>query len=281
MDLGLKGKVAAVAAASDGLGKAVATLLAQEGAAVAICSRDIHRIQRAARDIEKAAQTAPLATAQKEPPAAGASPPKIFAFAVDLSTPSGPERFIRETAQQLGGLDILVANNGGPPPGRAIELTDEAWQKGIDITLMSGLRLARAAIPHMLAKQWGRIIFITSISVKQPIENLAVSTALRCGIAGYAKCLADELAPSGITVNSVAPGSTATARLAELLARHAQEKGLSLEEARAEAASKIPMKRIGRPEELAAAVAFLASPQAGYITGVVLPVDGGQSRSII
>ncbi len=269
MDLGLHGKIAAVAAASSGLGRAVAAALFEEGASVAIASRSAERLADAARWIEEHARRV-----------AGAQHPSVFPFAADLASPEGPESFIRAVESRFGRVDVLISNCGGPPRAAAAALSEEDWALAVPLTLLSAVRLARAVLPGMRERRWGRIIFISSTSVKQPIEGLALSNSLRSAVAGYSKTLSDEVAAEGITVNTVAPGSTATARLDEILQARARERGISLDEVRAEMAARIPLRRAGTPEEFAAAVAFLASVRASYITGVVLPVDGGATRSI-
>jgi len=271
MDLGLQGKVAAVAAASSGLGKAVAMALAAEGMSVAVSSRDEARIRAAAAAIDEGARRS----------RSGAhAPPPALPVAADLATVDGPERFVRAAEERFGRVDVLVANCGGPPPGPAAGLGEEEWARAIPVTLLSAVRLARAALPGMRERRWGRILFIASTSVKQPIENLALSTSLRSAVAGYAKSLSDELAAEGITVNVIAPGSISTQRLEDLIAARARDRGIETAAARSALIEKIPARRLGRPEELAAAVAFLASEGASYISGVVLAVDGGAVRSI-
>jgi 3-oxoacyl-[acyl-carrier protein] reductase len=268
MDLGLEGKVAVVAAASGGLGYAVALELAREGAAVAIASRDTGRIAAAAERL------------RGEVAKRRGGEPEILPMAADLNTAAGAERCVRDAEERFGRVDILVANNAGPPPGSPLLLDDAAWQAGFEGTFLSSRRLAAAAIPGMRRRRWGRIVFITSTSVKQPIGDLAVSTALRSAVVGLAKTLADELAAEGITVNCVAPGSTLTERLQSLLETRARKRGITPEDLAREMQAQIPARRFGRPEEFAAAVAFLASERSSYITGVVLAVDGGLVRSL-
>lgn len=173
----------------------------------------------------------------------------------------------------LGGIDILVANAGGPPPGPFLELSDAQWQAACQLTLMSAVRLARETIPAMIEQRWGRIIFSTSVSVKQPIEDLALSNALRLAVIGLAKSLANELAKYNISVNSVCPGATATDRMKELISAQAERQWISYRDAEQSWLRDIPMARLGRPGELAVLVAFLASERAGYITGTAIQVD--------
>lgn len=264
MDLGIQGRVATVAASSSGLGLAVARTLVEEGVRVAICGRDADRLARAREELEELAS----------------SPDDVLAVSVNLSDPAGPSRFLEEVSARLGPVDILVVNNGGPPPGRVLDVREEDWEQGVEQTLLGSIRLARQAAPAMAERGWGRVIFITSTSVLQPIPDLAISTAMRSGVVGFAKCLSDELASRGVTVNTVAPGATGTDRLHQILRVRAREDGISEEAARETLTSMIPAGRIGEPAEFAAAVAFLASQRASYITGTVLAVDGGQVRGI-
>ena len=266
MDLGLAGKRALVAAASRGLGKAMALQLAREGAKVAICARDEARLRAAAEEIERET-------------GAGV---EVLAVPTDLTDPAQIEHLVATVRERWGGIDILVANAGGPPPGSFSELSDEQWEAAFQLTLMSAVRLARAVIPGMIEQRWGRLIFSTSVSVKQPIANLILSNSLRLAVIGLAKSLANELAGYNITVNSVCPGATATERLRELIKHQAERAGVSYEEAEREFwVKEIPMGRLGRPEELAALVAFLASERAGYITGTAIQVDGGAVRFVL
>jgi len=264
MELGLVGKRALVAAASRGLGKAIALELAKEGAKVAICARDATRLRATAEEIERET---------------GA---EVLAVPADLTDREQLERFVAAANERWGGVDILVANAGGPPPGSFSELEDEQWEAAFQLTLMSAVRLARAVIPGMIERRWGRLIFSTSVSVKQPIRGLLLSNSLRLAVIGLAKSLANELASYNITVNSVCPGATATERLRELISHQAERHGLSYEEAERESwLREIPMGRLGQPEELAALVAFLASERASYITGTAIQVDGGAVRFVL
>lgn len=260
MDLGLQGKVALVTAASKGLGKGVALQLAQEGAQIAIAARSAETLRQVAREIESATGRQPLVVA------------------TDLTLDTEIERLVTRTLERFGHIDILFNNTGGPPPGRFFDFADEQWGAAVDLLLLSTVRLIRAVVPQMRARRWGRIINSTSISVKQPIPDLLLSNAVRAAVIGLAKSLAQELAPDGITVNNLLPGSIDTDRIEQTTAATAQRTGQTVEEIRRLAEAAIPVGRYGRVEEYAAAAAFLASEHASYITGVNLLVDGGAYR---
>lgn len=263
MDFGLTGKVALVVAASKGLGRASAAALATEGANVVIAARNREVLEQTAQEIRQASQRA------------------VLAYPMDLRQPEEIAALVSRAVEEFGGIDILVNNAGGPPMGTFEQFTDEQWQAAFDLTFLSAVRLIRAVLPSMRQRQGGRIIHIVSSSVKQPIQGLLLSNAIRPGIIGLAKTLSVELAPSQITVNNVCPGRILTDRLRQgstVLAAGAQ--GRSETEALQELARGIPLGRVGRPEELGALVAFLASQQAGYITGTTIQVDGGLIQSL-
>jgi 3-oxoacyl-[acyl-carrier protein] reductase len=264
MDLGLKGKAVLVAAASKGLGRAIAEAFGQEGANVAMCSREEAAIGKAAREVAEktGARTLPIVA--------------------DLATVAGCERFVREAVATFGGIDSLIVNAGGPPPGRFDDLDDAKWQAAVELTLMSAVRLTRLALPE-LRRSKGSIVYSTSTSVRQPTQylNLILSNAIRAAVHGMLKTLSKDLAPDGIRVNAVQPGRIATDRLIELDTVTAKATGKSVEEVRKGWESAvIPLGRYGRPEEFATAVVFMASPRASYITGVSLQVDGGMLMSM-
>ena len=261
MDLGLKDKRVLVAAASKGLGRAIATEFVNEGARVAICSRDRERIERVAKEI-------------------GAT----IGIAADVSSEDGCRTFVDDAAKALGGIDALIVNAGGPRPGTFAELDDAAWQKAFELTLLSAVRLSRLAIPE-LKRSKGSIVFSTSTSVRQPgspaYGTLMLSNGLRAAVHGLLKTLSTELAPDGIRVNAVQPGRISTERIAELDADTAKREGIPIEKVRERfERGVIPLGRYGRPEEFAAAAVFLASPRASYVTGVSLQVDGGMLTSM-
>lgn len=246
MDLGLRGTRALVTAASKGLGRACAEALAAEGSQVFIVSRNEAR----------------LAAVQAEIGAAGH-------LVADLAQPDSPGRALDAAVAALGGLDILVSNAGGPPPGTFESMDLEAWDMGYQLTLMSAVRLAKAALPHLKESGRGRIVHITSISARQPIPNLVLSNAFRSAVTAMAKTLSAEVAPLGVTVNNIAPGTILTDRVREIYGDNLGE-----------VAKNVPSGRIGQPEEIGATCAFLCSVQAGYITGQSIGVDGGTLRGV-
>ena len=261
MDLGLTGKRVLVAAASKGLGRAIAAEFVTEGARVAICSRERERIEQVAKEIR----------AEK-------------GIAADVSTEAGCRAFIEGAVAVLGGIDVLIVNAGGPKPGTFGDLDDAAWQRAFELTLLSAVRLTRMALPE-LRKTRGSIVFSTSSSVRQPgspaYGTLMLSNGLRAAVHGLLKTLSTELAPAGIRVNAIQPGRISTERIAELDADTAKREGIAIEKVQ-ERFEKgvIPLGRYGRPDEFAAAAVFLASPKASYITGVSLQVDGGMLTSM-
>ncbi|SMC19567.1 3-oxoacyl-[acyl-carrier protein] reductase [Desulfacinum hydrothermale DSM 13146] len=263
MDLGLRGKVAFVAGASQGLGKAVAMELCREGARVAICGLDDPELPKAVEEIREAT---------------GA---EIIGVPADVTQAEEAKGFIRKGLEHFGTVDILVNNAGGPPSRTFLEVDDEMWFQGIRLNLMSTIRMTREAVPVMMEKKWGRIINMTSISVKQPIDGLILSNTVRSGVVGLAKTLSNELAPYNITVNNVCPGYTLTERVRSLAAVTAEKEGTTPEEVIARWQSTIPMGRLGTPEEFAALVTFLASERAGYITGASIQIDGGWYKGVM
>ena len=263
MDLGLKNKVALVAASSKGLGRACAHALSAEGAKVAICARDEKALRAAADEIARATGN------------------EVLAVPADLTHARDCERVVKETVDFFGTLHVLVTNNGGPPAGYFFDFDDNDWYRAVDLTLMSAVRLIRAAVPAMRRQKWGRVINITSVSVKEPLDNLILSNALRAGVVGLARTLANQLAADGITVNNVLPGYILTDRVKSLAGTQAKAQGKSPDDILAGFAAPVPIGRIGQPEELAAVVAFLASEQAAYVNGASILVDGGRYKGLM
>ncbi|MGE0545888.1 MAG: SDR family oxidoreductase [Kofleriaceae bacterium] len=261
MQLGLEGKSAAVAAGSRGIGRATARMLAMEGARVAICGRDAARIDLAARELEAETKT------------------KVIGVVADVGSADDCRSFIAQTARELGGVDILVTNTGGPPPGRfdAVGWTD--WEAAFRVTLANVVHLVAAAAPLMRANRWGRIVNIASVSAKQPIDGLVLSNAFRPAILGLAKTLSYELGSDAITVNTVCPGYTRTERLEELADSRAKA-GTSRDQVFDDLARNTALGRIADPDEIASVIAFLCSERASYLTGVTLAVDGGAIRGL-
>lgn len=254
MELGLKNKVAFVAASSQGLGKAVAVELAKEGSKLIINGRNREVLESTRLEIEKISRT------------------EVMAIAGDLSNDDEREYLVTNSLQAYGHIDILITNTGGPPPGKFEDLKKEDWDKTYKSLLLSTVGLISGFLPGMKKNQWGRIIAITSQAVKQPVNNLILSNAVRASVAGLVKSLSNELGAYNITVNNVMPGYTETERLKKLLETNSSF---------ATAKNEIPLGRFGTPEEFAAAVAFLTSERASYITGVSLAVDGGWIKNIL
>ncbi|MBI4501244.1 MAG: SDR family oxidoreductase [Gemmatimonadetes bacterium] len=263
MDLGITGRVALVCGSSSGLGRSIAHLLAQEGCRIAINGRDEQRLKQAVTLLSNHSKH------------------EVEGFRADVSAPKQAEDLVHRVRDRFGSVDILVCNAGGPPAVQFATALPENWQAALELNLLSTIHLCRAATPIMRKHHWGRIICLTSVAAKQPMTGLILSTTARAGVLGFAKTLADELAQEGITVNSVCPGYVRTERLEDLARqRSKQTKRTTIEELNHFVAD-IPVGRMGEPEELAAAVAFLASERASYITGVALQVDGGYIRSIV
>lgn len=263
MNLNLKNKNAIVCASSQGLGKAAALDLAEEGVNLAICSRDQDKINKVKEEIHQKIN----------------SEIKVIALQVNLDSPDEIQAFYKQVENDLGSVDILVNNNGGPPPSTFEQLSDDDWQKAFNSTMMSCLRLSKLVIPNMKKNAWGRIINISSVSVKTPVNGLFLSNSLRMGVLGWAKALSDELAPHGVTVNTVCPGYTRTERVEAILETQSNSSGLKKEEIEKSIAENIPMKRVGEAEDLAGLITFLASEKADYMTGLAIQVDGGSART--
>ena len=258
MDLGIEGRVALLTGASRGIGYACATALAAEGVRVAICARGRAAVEAAARDI--AAETGG----------------DVTAFVADVARSQDVVRLLSEVAEAMGGVDILLANNGGPPRGGFDALNDDHWQEGFDVTMMSTVRLIRGVLPGMRERQWGRVLSVVSSSVRQPVDRLELSNALRPGIVGLFKSLAVTMGKDNVLFNCVAPGRIMTERFLA----GSKNAGMTEEAYAAKHRATVPLGRIGRPDEIADVVAFLASERASYINGATVIVDGGMIRSL-
>lgn len=263
MNFGLENRVALVAASSKGLGRAVAAELAAEGAALIMCARETAALDEAKRSITDAFGV------------------NVVATATDLSDPQQVDRLVAEGLSHFGRIDILVTNTGGPPAGEFETHSPEVWRDAIRQNLESVLNLTRAVLPGMKERRWGRILNITSIAVKQPVDSLILSNSVRAAVTGFARTLANEVGAFGITVNNVMPGYTRTRRLEELAEKIAAARGISAGEALESWEAEIPMGRLGECREFAALVAFIASERASYITGTSIPVDGGWIKTLL
>lgn len=260
MDLGLKGRAALVAAASKGLGRACALAFAAEGADVAICARGEEALRTTEADLRR-------------------SGVRVRAVVADLAKPEDCRRFVEGAAAEFGRVDVLVTNAAGPPAGPFDSFDEGAYRASLELNFLATMRLCYAAIPHMRRGRWGRIVNITSVAARQPLDGLILSNSARMAVLGFAKTLSNELAREGITVNTVCPGPTLTDRIRSLSQAAAERQGISYEDAVRAFERDIPVGRLGAPEELAAAVVFLASEPAAFITGTAIAVDGGLVRS--
>lgn len=263
MDLGLRGKVALVAASSKGLGRAVARELAAEGASVVMCARGGEALESARREIVDET---------------GAD---ILAVAADVSTTQGVEQVTRAALDRFGHVDILVINAGGPPAGTFEKHDWSAWQSAVDLTLRSAVELTRAVLPGMRERHWGRIVAVNSIAAKQPVDNLMLSNSIRAAVTGFLRTLANEVAPDGITVNTILPGYTRTERVTHLAEANAKKEGVDQKEILGRFEREIPMRRLGEPREFGALAAFLCSDRASYITAQSIAVDGGWIKGLL
>ncbi len=262
MDLGLKGRGVIVAASSQGIGRATAEAFAREGAQVAMCARTDKTLQDAAEQIRK------LTGAE------------VYAEALDVTDASAVQRFVEQVAKRFGRIDVCVTNAGGPPAKNFLSVTPDEWRKAIDMNFLSVVHLSRAVIPYMQRHRWGRIITITSVSVKQPVPNLVMSNSVRSAVVGLVKSLSNEFGKDGILVNNVGPGYTATERLQELAGTQALAAGVAEEKIYEHWAADTPVKRLGQPNEIADLIVWLASERASYITGQTLIADGGHYRGL-
>ena len=263
MDLGLRGRVALVAASSKGLGRAVAEELAAEGVSLVLCSRGGEALGATADAIAQRYGV------------------PVLPIAADVGKPEEVERVAREGLARFQKIDILLTNSGGPPPGPFESLTRQAWDDATALVLGSVVGFCREVLPGMKERRWGRILNVTSIAAKQPVDNLMLSNSIRAAVIGFARTLATEVAPFGVTVNNLLPGFTRTERMVELSEVTAAKEGVTPDQALAKFTAAVPMGRMGEPREFAALAAFLASERASYITGQSMAVDGGWIRSLL
>jgi len=262
MDLGLKNRVALVAASSQGIGRATAEAFAAEGCRVAMCARNAQTLKAAAQEIKKRYKA------------------EVFIDAFDVTDAAAVRRFVTGVVRKFGGVDICVTNAGGPPAKGFLAATLKEWQRALEANFLSTVYFAREVIPHMQRKRWGRIITLTSITTKQPVTDLVLSNAVRAAVVGLVKSLANEFGKDGILVNNVGPGFTATDRLKELALVRAAASGMSEQEIFAGWAADAPLQRLGQPREVAEAIVWLASERASYITGQTVLVDGGMYKGL-
>lgn len=261
MDFGIKGKVVLITASSKGIGKSAAEEFIKEGCKVAISSSNKENLKLTASQIKQSTGIEP------------------FWIQCDINSEKEIENCVDAVRHNLGDIDILINNCGGPKPGFFEDLDDDDWYNAVDQVLLSSVRFTRNCLSAMKSKNWGRIINVTSISVKQPIDNLLLSNSLRSGVTAFAKTLSNQVGKYNITINNVAPGFTLTSRLYELAVARAKMRNESHEKILAEMANEVPLKRLARPDEIASAILFLASEKAGYITGQTINVDGGYLKS--
>ena len=262
METGLRGKTVLITGASQGMGRATAEAFAAEGARLAMCARNQKTLEAAQAEIGSRHKT------------------EVMVEAVDVTDADKLRRFVGAAAEHFGGIDVAVANAGGPPAKNFLSLTPDDWRKAVDVNFLSVVTLAREVIPHMQRNRWGRFITITSTSVRQPIPDLLLSNSVRPAVVGLIKSLAIEFGKDGLTFNNIAPGYTATERLSELSKVRALAAGTSEEQIRERWAQEIPLRRLGEPQEIADAIIWLASDRAAYVTGQTLVVDGGNYRGL-
>jgi 3-oxoacyl-[acyl-carrier protein] reductase len=262
MDLGLKDRSVIVAASSDGIARSAAEKFAAEGARVAMCSRDAAKLNAAAAQIRERYHG------------------PVLAEALDVTDAKAVDAFVERVAKEFGGVDVCVSNAGGPPAKMFLATTTEEWQRALEMNFLSVVHMARAVLPWMQKKQWGRIVTITSMTVRQPVADLIYSNAVRAGVLGLLKSLSNEFGKDGITVNNVGPGYTATERLRSLIAKRSKDLGVSAQDFEARLAAESPLQRLAEPEEVADAIVWLASERASFITGQTLLVDGGWFKGL-